>query len=74
MARFDDNTPLQGVTGGGLPADIWRTIMEEIHSDLKPTPLLKNKQNWNSGKNISNVVGEPSSLGTVLRKFFNKLF
>ena len=71
---YDNNTPLQGVTGGGLPADIWRNIMEEIHSDLTPTPLVANRQNWNSGKNISNVVGEPSSLGTILGKFFNNLF
>ena len=71
---YDDNTPLQGVTGGGLPADIRRTIMEEIHSDLTPTPLLSNKQNWNSGKNIIDVVGEPSSLGTILGKILNKLF
>ena len=71
---YDNNTPLQGVTGGGLPADIWRNIMEEIHSDLTPTPLVANRQNWNSGKNISNMVGEPSSLGTILGKFFNILF
>ena len=71
---YDNNTPLQGVTGGGLPADIWRNIMEEIHSDLTPTPLVANRQNWNSGKNISNMVGEPSSLGTILGKFFNNLF
>jgi len=71
---YDNNTPLQGVTGGGLPADIWRNIMEEIHSDLTPTPLVANRQNWNSGKNISDMIGEPSSLGTILGKFFNNLF
>jgi membrane peptidoglycan carboxypeptidase len=71
---YDNNTPLQGVTGGGLPADIWRNIMEEIHSNLTPIPLVANRQNWNSGKNISNMVGEPSSLGTILGKFFNNLF
>ena len=71
---YDDNTPLKGVTGGGLPADIWRTAMEEIHSKLIPTPLLVNKQNWSSGKNIATSVGEPSSLGAILGKFFNNLF
>ena len=71
---YDNNTPLQGVTGGGLPADIWRNIMEEIHSDLTPTSLVANRQNWNSGKNISNITGEPSSLGKILGKFFNNLF
>ena len=71
---YDNNTPLQGVTGGGLPADIWRIIMEEIHSDLKPTPLPANGQKWNSVKNISNKVNQPSSLGTILGKFFNNFF
>ena len=71
---YDDNTPLQGVTGGGLPADIWRTAMDEIHSGLTPTPLLANRQNWNLDKNISNMVVEPSTLGTILGKIFNKLF
>ena len=23
---YDDNTPLTGVTGGGLPAEIWREV------------------------------------------------
>lgn len=36
---YDDNTPLQGVTGGGLPAEIWRLAMEPIHADLVPRPL-----------------------------------
>ena len=71
---YDDNTPLQGVTGGGLPADIWRTAMEEIHSNLPPTPLLKMRQNSSSGKNIETRFSEPSSLGTILEKFFNNLF
>ncbi|KIT15436.1 transglycosylase domain-containing protein [Jannaschia aquimarina] len=36
---YDDNTPLTGVTGGGLPADIWREVMVRIHDGLPPTPL-----------------------------------
>ena len=36
---YDDNTPLSGVTGGGLPAEIWRQTMERIHADLSPRPL-----------------------------------
>ncbi len=36
---YDDNTPLSGVTGGGLPAEIWRLTMERIHEDLPPRPL-----------------------------------
>ncbi|WP_375260733.1 transglycosylase domain-containing protein [Palleronia sp.] len=31
---YDDNTPLTGVTGGGLPADIWRETMVRVHDGL----------------------------------------
>ncbi|AUQ71691.1 transglycosylase domain-containing protein [Phaeobacter inhibens] len=36
---YDDNTPLSGVTGGGLPADIWREVMVRVHDGLPPKPL-----------------------------------
>ncbi len=36
---YDDNTPLKGVTGGGLPAEIWQHAMAKIHADLPPRPL-----------------------------------
>jgi penicillin-binding protein 1A len=37
----DDNAPLVGVTGGGLPAEIWRATMERIHAGtpLRPLPM-----------------------------------
>ena len=36
---YDDNTPLKGVTGGGLPAEIWQAVMGEIHEELPVLPL-----------------------------------
>lgn len=36
---YDDNTPLTGVTGGGLPAEIWQAVMAEIHQGLPALPL-----------------------------------
>jgi penicillin-binding protein 1A len=36
---YDDNTPLKGVTGGGLPAEIWQAVMSEIHDGLPVLPL-----------------------------------
>ena len=36
---YDDNTPLTGVTGGGLPAEIWHETMLRIHDGLQPLPL-----------------------------------
>ncbi len=39
----DDNSPLRGVTGGGLPAEIWRETMARLHQGLpdKPLPALR---------------------------------
>lgn len=36
---YDDNRPLTGVTGGGLPADIWRETMTRVLAGQQPTPL-----------------------------------
>jgi penicillin-binding protein 1A len=36
---YDDNTPLTGVTGGGLPAEIWREVMQRVHEGQPPRPL-----------------------------------
>lgn len=35
----DDNAPLTGVTGGGLPADIWREVMVRINDGVPNHPL-----------------------------------
>ncbi|EAQ25249.1 penicillin-binding protein, 1A family protein [Roseovarius sp. 217] len=42
---YDDNTPLSGVTGGGLPAEIWQETMVRVHEgiDPKPLPMLRPK-------------------------------
>lgn len=40
---YDDNTPLTGVTGGGLPAEIWHEAMMRVHADLpaRPLPMIR---------------------------------
>ncbi len=35
----DDNSPTKRVTGGSLPALIWRDVMEPAHQGLTPHPL-----------------------------------
>lgn len=35
----DDNSKLKGVTGGGLPAEIWKQTMLRINVDIPPSPL-----------------------------------
>lgn len=36
---YDDNTPLTGVTGGGLPAEIWHEVMTRINEGVEAKPL-----------------------------------
>ncbi|GKY88800.1 transglycosylase domain-containing protein [Sinisalibacter aestuarii] len=36
---YDDNTPLTGVTGSGLPAEIWHETMARVHENLPAHPL-----------------------------------
>ncbi|MCC5996691.1 MAG: PBP1A family penicillin-binding protein [Oceanicaulis sp.] len=35
----DDDTPMNGVTGGQLPAEIWRRFMIEAHQGVRAAPL-----------------------------------
>lgn len=36
---YDDNTPLTGVTGGGLPSEIWHEVMVRVHQGMPARPL-----------------------------------
>jgi penicillin-binding protein 1A len=36
---YDDNRPLTGVTGAGLPAEIWHEVMVRVNEGLEPRPL-----------------------------------
>jgi len=36
---YDDNTPLAGVTGGGLPAQIWHEVMAKVEDGMPPKDL-----------------------------------
>lgn len=35
----DDDSPMENVTGGGLPAEIWRDYMSQVHADLPARAL-----------------------------------
>ncbi len=36
---YDDNRPLTGVTGGGLPAEIWHEVMVRVNEGVPVRPL-----------------------------------
>jgi membrane peptidoglycan carboxypeptidase len=36
---YDNNTPLKGVTGGGLPAELWSNIIKQLIKQNTPSSL-----------------------------------
>jgi 1A family penicillin-binding protein len=75
---YDDNTPLSGVTGGGLPTDIWREVMSRVHEGLPlkdlpmsaPAPLSDFSDEGQDGQNTGNGNGS----GTVIDQILNEIF
>ncbi len=53
---YDDNTPLTGVTGSGLPAEIWHETMTRVLAGMTPTPLP-----MQSPQQQSDLVGQQST-------------
>ncbi len=63
---YDDNRPLTGVTGGGLPADIWHEVMVRIEKDLpaKPLPLLVPEYRLPPAQDLSPATSKPHQART----------
>jgi len=51
---YDDNRKLTGVTGGGMPAEIWREVMLRIHENEVLKPIVKNEVKLISELNSKN--------------------
>jgi 1A family penicillin-binding protein len=66
----DDNTPLTGVAGGGLPAEIWHETMARIHQGLPPSPLHVVIPGSESILLGGNVGDRGSSGGSVVERVF----
>lgn len=49
---YDNNKPLTGVTGGGLPAQIWRETMLPILAKRQPTPLPMRAPGQSTGNGV----------------------
>jgi penicillin-binding protein 1A len=56
---YDDNTPLQDVTGSGLPAEIWQEAMIRVHEGLPIHVLPMRAPEANEGQ----LLGKISSQG-----------
>lgn len=78
---YDDNTPLSGVTGGGLPAEIWHEVMVRVHAGLPATPLPMIEpeaprqvvQPQSQPQQQAPTLQRPERNGTVLENALNQL-
>ena len=83
---YDDNTPLSGVTGGGLPAEIWRETMRRVYDGVpaRPLPMLRPAQSQDQIRLVGGTpITQPQALNpkqaskpreTALTRFLNGLF
>ncbi len=54
----DDNTPMENVTGGNLPAQIWHDMMESSHGKYKaPKPSLLKSSRSGIGSLLRKITG-----------------
>ncbi|GGL56922.1 glycosyl transferase [Wenxinia marina] len=66
---YDNNTPLSGVTGSGLPAEIWRETMARVLAGQIPVPLPMDRPTAPSGV----VAGATDpALDAALREAFGE--
>jgi membrane peptidoglycan carboxypeptidase len=81
---YDDNTPLSGVTGGGLPTDIWREVMSRVHEGLPLRDLPMDVPAPPSGLGeapdqglpipVGNGNGQGSRPGNIIDQVLNDIF
>ena len=62
----DDGTPMDGVTGGGLPARIWHDVMDAAHDGLPVRPLPGPLINDVEAPPLTLVDGRPAATGAPL--------
>lgn len=56
---YDDNTPLKGVTGGGLPAEIWHEVMTRVEDGVPVTELPLIVPEYRKPPNAGNASNQP---------------
>ena len=63
----DDNSPLQGVSGGGLPARIWRDFMVDASGQKKAPPRPTNPRGPVEPQDVPDIgdipIGDKTSVG-----------
>jgi len=75
---YDDNTPLSGVTGGGLPAEIWHEVMTRVHQGMParnlpiimPPPRPRNVPQPANAPRTPDSQPRGNAIDDVLRSIF----
>lgn len=73
----DDGTPMKNVTGGGLPARIWRDFMTEAHAQLPVRPLLADAAVYSAAARSAGSGHQPAKPEEKKKKkrgFLSRLF
>ena len=73
---YDDNTPLRQVTGGGLPADIWKETMKRVHEGLpnKPLPMITPAQQTVAPQIVRQQPSRQAAPEGVVEKVLREIF
>lgn len=69
----DDNRPLAGVTGGGLPAEIWREVALRVHEGLPARPLATSPGRARGGPVAAADETDDGVVATVFRQVLGAL-
>ena len=72
----DDNSPTKKVTGGLIPAEIWRDVMEPAHRGLPLRPLPGQREPANAPTTISQIDVDDGEMDPRKQNegFFESLF
>ncbi|MGJ8617266.1 MAG: transglycosylase domain-containing protein [Sulfitobacter sp.] len=78
---YDDNTPLKGVTGGGLPTAIWRETMSRVHEGVPLKDLPMSTPGPATGFGEPEIASDPipvpdnnSGGGTIIDQVLHDIF
>ena len=71
---YDDNTPLTGVTGSGLPAEIWRETMQRIHEGITPKPLPMSRNIAATGQSGAPIQGSRGNENNAIDRLLRGIF
>ncbi|AXI56376.1 transglycosylase domain-containing protein [Sulfitobacter sp. JL08] len=76
---YDDNSPLTGVTGGGLPAEIWHEVMVRVLEGVPPRALPMDvpgagTKTFDPGAQLGGGTSGSNSTGSIIENVLRDIF